>query len=347
MSKSSLIHVLERRERLKLGHLPTPLEPLDRLSAWLDGPRILIKRDDTTGLGMGGNKVRALEYLLPDALAQGCDTLLTAGVIQSNSVRQVAAAAAKVGLGCHFAMITDRVPGIDGTYRQTGNVLLNHLYGATYEPMLMREDRARRLAEMTDRLRADGRRPYVIPYGCANRLGAIGYLRAALEIAEQMEGSGRRLTHVVHASGTGGTQAGLIAGFAALDLNVEVVGIDIDSDVSGVRSRVASVLRELAEELDLSYETLSRRMIVDGRFSAGAYGVADEPTLEAVKQAAALEALLVDPVYSGKGLAGLIGLVREGRFAATDGVLFLHTGGSPAIYAYRRLFPEFSYELTG
>ncbi|UPJ44121.1 D-cysteine desulfhydrase family protein [Bradyrhizobium sp. 40] len=337
-----LMSVVHRHKRSMLGHLPTPLESLDRMASWLGGPRILIKRDDATGLGMGGNKIRALEYLLPDALEQGCDLLLTAGVIQSNSVRQVAAAAAKLGLDCHFAMITDRVPGVDSTYRQTGNILLNYLYGATHEPMKMREDRVHRLGEIAARFRANGRRPYVIPYGCANRLGAVGYLNAALEISEQARAAGRQLTHIVHASGTGGTQAGLIAGFAALDLDIEVIGIDVDADTTGVRSRVEIILRELARELDLNYEHLLLKVIVDGRFSAGAYGMVDDATLEAITAAAKFEALVVDPVYSGKALAGVIGLVREGRFASTDEVVFLHTGGTPAIYAYRRLFPEFA-----
>jgi L-cysteate sulfo-lyase len=342
MSKNPLVSFLDSRKRLPFGHLPTALEPLERLSSWLGGPSILIKRDDSTGLGMGGSKVRALEYLVPEAIDQGADMLLTMGVIQSNSVRQVAAAAAKVGLGCHFAMITDRVPDIDYTYRQTGNILLNHLYGATHEAVLMREDRTQKLAEMSARFRAEGRRPYIVPYGCANRLGALGYVRAALEISEQMQATGRKLTHVVHASGTGGTQAGLIVGFAALDMKVEVIGIDIDADPSGVRTRVASVLRDLADDMQMDFSALERRIVIEERYAAAAYGVAGDSTLEAIKEAAKREALVVDPVYSGKGLAGLIGLVREGRFSPDDTVLFLHTGGSPALYAYRGLFPEFN-----
>ena len=165
-------------------------------------------------MGQGGNKVRALEFVLPEALAAGADILLTSGVVQSNSVRQVAAAAAKAGLDCHFAMITDRVDRTDSDYAQTGNIFLDHLYGATHEIISVRDDRTVVQARIAARMRAEGRKPYIVPYGCANRLGGIGYLNAAAEIATQAEALGVTVTHIVHASGTGGTQAGLIAGFA-------------------------------------------------------------------------------------------------------------------------------------
>jgi L-cysteate sulfo-lyase len=336
------IDVLTRRiaahPRAKLGHFPTPLEPLKRLSAWLSGPAISVKRDDASGMGQGGNKVRALEFVLPQALAAGADILLTAGVVQSNSVRQVAAAAAKAGLACHFAMITDRVTGTDADYAQTGNALLDHLYGATHEIISIKDDRSAVLERIAARMREAGRKPYIVPYGCANRIGAVGYLNAALELAEQASQCGAPITHVVHASGTGGTQAGLIAGFAALGLPVEVIGIDIDADPPGVRQRVERILAELADEIGLDPTVLADKIVVEGAFSAGAYGQADEPTVDAMHMAARLEALIIDPVYSGKALAGLIGLCKAGRFKPSDHVVFLHTGGTPAIYAYRSIF---------
>jgi L-cysteate sulfo-lyase len=304
--------------------------------------RLWAKRDDLTGLGMGGNKARALEFIIADALAQQAEVLVTAGVTQSNSVRQVAAAAAKYGLACHFGMIVDRVAHQDRDYRQSGNLLLDYLYGATHEVMSIRDDRAQKLAEAAARITSTGRKPYVVPYGCANRLGAVGYLNAALEIALQAAASNVHLTHVVHASGTGGTQAGLIAGFAALGLDIEVIGIDVDADPLGVQRRVAAILHDLTVELGLDFDALERRIVIESGFSAGAYGVADARTVEAMQIAARTEAIIVDPVYSGKCLAGLIGLARRGRFAASDTVLFVHTGGSPAIYAYRSLFPEFA-----
>ena len=334
----SLKAITERRTRLKLGHFPTPLEPLKRLGLKLGGPSLFVKRDDASGMGQGGNKVRALEFIIPEAQAAGADILVTAGVIQSNSVRQVAAAAAKTGVDCHFAMITDRVSKTDADYAVTGNIFLDHLYGATHEIISVNDDRTKVLDRIADRLRAEGRRPFIVPYGCANRLGAIGYLNAALEISEQAAALGLTITHVVHATGTGGTQAGLIAGFAALGQPIEVVGIDIDADPSGVRNRVSTILRELADEVGLEVGPLVDKIIIDSRFSAGAYGLADRSTVEAISAASRLEALTFDPVYSGKALSGLIGLSREGRFKASDNVVLLHTGGVPAIYAYRSLF---------
>lgn len=334
----ALAQHIERHLRLSLGHFPTPLEPLKRLSTWLGSASIFVKRDDASGLGQGGNKVRALEFVIPAAQDASADILLTAGVVQSNSVRQVAAAAAKIGLDCHFAMVTDRVGGTDSDYAQTGNIFLDHLYGATHEIISIRDDRTAVLDRIAARFRAEGRRPYIVPYGCANRLGAIGYLNAALEIAEQAAVQGLAITHLVHASGTGGTQAGLVVGFAALGLPIEVIGIDIDADPAGVRNRVTAILRELADEMGLEAGPLEKRIMIESGYSAGAYGEADAPTVEAVTVAARLEALTVDPVYSGKGLAGLIGLSKAGRFKPSDNVLFLHTGGTPAIYAYRSLF---------
>lgn len=311
---------------------------MKRFGPWLGGPSVFVKRDDASGLGQGGNKVRALEFVVPAAQEADADILLTAGVVQSNSVRQVAAAAAKCGFDCHFAMITDRVNGTDPDYGATGNIFLDRLYGATYETISINDDRVAALERIAAQLRASGRRPYIVPYGCADRLGATGYLNAALEIAEQAAERERSITHVVHASGSGGTQAGLIAGFAALGMPVEVIGIDIDADPAGVRGRVATILRELADEVGLEPAPLEEKIIIEPGYSAGAYGQADGPTMEAIARAARLEALTLDPVYSGKALAGVIGLSKAGRFRPSDTVVFLHTGGTPAIYAYRSLF---------
>ncbi len=287
--------------RASLGHFPTPLEPLKRLSERLSGPAISVKRDDASGMGQGGNKVRALEFVLPQALAAGADILLTAGVVQSNSVRQVAAAAAKAGLDCHFAMITDRVTATDADYAQTGNALLDHLYGATHEVISIKDDRAAVLERIAARMRETGRKPYIVPYGCANRIGAIGYLNAAVELAEQASRSGMPITHVVHASGTGGTQAGLIAGFAALGLPVEVIGIDIDADPAGVRQRVGRLLAELADEIGLDQAVVAENIVIEGAYSAGAYGEADRRTIEAVRMAARTRGLDPRPRLFGQG----------------------------------------------
>lgn len=329
---------LNTHKRMGLGHFPTPLEPLHNLSRWLNGPGIFVKRDDTSGLGQGGNKIRALEFLIPDALDCGADILVTSGVIQSNSVRQVAAAAAKVGLDCHFAVITDRVADTDKDYEQTGNMFLNRLYGATHEPVSIRDDKDKTLAGIAGRLRDEGRHPYIIPYGCANLLGAMGYLNAALETAKQIVEKNLNITHIVHASGTGGTQAGLLVGFALLKMPVEIIGIDIDADEQGVRNRVKKMVRLLANEVGLESAPLEEKIIIEPNYSAGQYGKADDTTLEAMTISSRLEALTTDPVYSAKGLAGILGLSRKGGLKKSDGVIFLHTGGIPAIYAYRSLF---------
>ncbi|MBV1909953.1 MAG: D-cysteine desulfhydrase family protein [Kangiellaceae bacterium] len=333
-----LSNKIDKYNKMNLGHFPTPLEPLERLSDWLDGPAVYVKRDDASGLGQGGNKIRPLEFLAPDALDSGANVLVTAGVIQSNSVRQVAATAAKVGIDCHFAMITDRVDKVDTDYNHTGNIFLDQLYGATFEEISVNEDKDVVLEYISTRLKQQGKSPYIVPYGCANLLGAIGYLNAALEIAEQIITQQLHITHLIHASGTGGTQAGLIVGFALLNLPIKVIGIDIDADEKGVRCRVTKILTELADEVGLELEGLKQKIIIEPNFSAGAYGQADEKTVEAITVSAKLEALTLDPVYSGKGVAGLIGLTRNGYFKKSDSVIFLHTGGVPAIYAYRSLF---------
>ena len=249
---------------------------------------------------------------MPEAIAGGADALVTAGVVQSNSARQVAAAAARVGMACHVLMVTDRVDRTDSDYAETGDVFLGHLFGASFEPISVHDNREEMLRDTADRLRREGRTPYVVPYGCSNQLGATGYLRASLEIARQIETSGFSPTHLVHASGTGGTQAGLIAGFAAMGLDIEVVGIDVDADPLGVRRRVGARLTELTEALGLP--PMLDHIKIDSRYAAGAYGVADGAVVEAIHLGARLEALLFDPVYSGKGLAGLIGLIRADYF---------------------------------
>lgn len=344
---SRLSQHLDKFERHRLGHFPTPLERSRRLTTSAEAPSIFVKRDDASGLGGGGNKVRALEYLIPAVLARGADTIVTAGVVQSNSVRQVAAAAAKLGLACHFGMITDRVPRVDSDYADTGNIFLDRLYGATYEPMSINDDKALFVQAMADRLSRQGRRPYVVPYGCANALGATGYLRCALEIAQQAESEGISLTHVVHASGTGGTQAGLIVGFALLGLDIKVIGIDIDADPVGVRARVTRLLDQLCADVGLDADSLHERILIDDRYCAGHYGLTDQRTVDAIRLAAQREALLLDPVYSGKAFAGLLDLTAQGRFSSTDSVLFLHTGGSPAIYAYRSHFDKGASDWGG
>jgi L-cysteate sulfo-lyase len=211
----SLLDNLSALPRVRLAHLPTPVEPLDRLRAHLGAaPRLWVKRDDCTGLGLGGNKVRKLEFLLAEALAQGADAVVTGGVVQSNHIRQTAAAAAKLGLECHLAVMTGRVPRVDPDYNDTGNIVLDRLFGAHCVTVDWRADRNAVIGGLIDGLKARGRTPYMVPYGGSNALGAMGFVLAVAEILEQARALDVRFTHVVHASGSAGTQAGLAVGLA-------------------------------------------------------------------------------------------------------------------------------------
>jgi L-cysteate sulfo-lyase len=325
--------------RVRLAHLPTPVEPLDRLRAHLGAaPRLWIKRDDCTGLGFGGNKVRKLEFLLAEALARGADAVVTGGVVQSNHIRQTAAAAAKLGLECHLAVMTGRVPHVDPDYNDTGNILLDRLFGARCVTVDWRADRNAVIGGLIDGLTARGRTPYMVPYGGSNALGAMGFVLAVIELLEQARALGTRFTHLVHASGSAGTQAGLAVGLAALAPDVALIGLDIDAEPERVHRDVTRVAHDAAALLG-SADTLHDRPItvVPGYAGAG-YGLPTDGMIEAVTLGAQLEGLVLDPVYSGKGFAGFIDLVRQGRFAPSDNVLFWHTGGAPALFAYRSLF---------
>ncbi len=341
---TSVLDRLAAFPRIKLAHLPTPLERLDRLSAHIaaaGGPVIWVKRDDCTGLGLGGNKVRKLEYLMADALAEGADAVVTGGVVQSNHVRQTAAAAAKLGLACHLAIMTGRVPRTDPDYDDTGNIFLDRLFGAHCTLVDWRADRNAVIARLLDALRRDGKKPYFIPYGGSSAVGALGFVRCVVEMLDQANAVGMRIGHVVLASGSAGTQAGLVVGLAALAPEVRVIGIDIDAEPERVRADVGRVALETARRLAFSPALLDNIVpaieVVGGHAGPG-YGLVNKETVEAIRLAAELEGLLFDPVYSGKGLAGCIELVRSGRFAPRENVLFVHSGGIPALFAYRSAF---------
>jgi L-cysteate sulfo-lyase len=326
---------LARFPRLGLAQLPTPLEPLKRLTAHLGGPRLWVKREDCTGLGFGGNKLRKLDYVLHEAAEAGADTLVSGGVVQSNSQRQVAAAAAKLGLGCHLAVYHGRLAPPTRDYETSGNMLLNHLFGATLHDVPWTGDRNAAIHDLADRLRAEGHRPFVVPYGVSDALGAVAYASTAAEIARQAAAQGFRPTAIVHCSGSAGTQAGLVVGASLCLPATRVVGIDIDAEPARVRADVVQYGRAAADLIGL---TLDEALVEVVAGHAGpAYGVPHTATIEAIKLAGRLEAMALDPVYSGKGLAGLIALIRAGRWSAGDDVIFVHTGGAPALFAYREL----------
>jgi D-cysteine desulfhydrase family pyridoxal phosphate-dependent enzyme len=304
---------------LPLAHRPTPVEALDRLGDWLGGPRVFVKRDDQTGLALGGNKARKLEHLCAEALAQGCDTLVTGGGPQSNHCRMTAAAANRLGLECHLALAGPAAP-------PTGNLLLDHLLGARLHPTAAREyyEIEASIEALADEVRKAGRRPYAIPIGGASVTGALGYVDAARELAGQLDGP---VDWIVVADGSGGTHAGLLAG---LDPGPQVLGVDV-----GTRPD----LDERVPELAAATAAATGRPAPGGkvhidhtRFGAG-YGTPTPECLEALRAAARLEGLILDPVYTGKAMAGLIGWAREGRFTDRHTVLFWHTGGAPALFA--------------
>jgi L-cysteate sulfo-lyase len=330
---SAFASELAKFPRLGLAHLNTPLEPLKRLSEHLGGPRIWVKREDATGLGFGGNKLRKLDYVLHEALASGADTLVSGGVVQSNSQRQVAAAAAKLGLECHLAVYHGRLSPPTSEYSASGNAFLNRLFGAHLHDVPWTGDRNTAIRELGARLEEQGRRPYFVPYGVSNVLGAIAYVTTITEIAQQTLERDIRPAAIVHCSGSAGTQAGLIVGAAACMPSTQIVGIDIDAEPERVRADVTRLAGETAERLNVPFGSLQIEVVAG--HAGPAYGVPHEATIEAIKLAGKLEALPVDPVYSGKGLAGLISLIRDGRWGADDDVIFVHTGGSPALFAYQ------------
>jgi L-cysteate sulfo-lyase len=324
------LNVVSRLPRVRLAHLPTPVEPMPRLASVLGLSSLWMKRDDCTGLGLGGNKVRKLEFDLAAALAEGADCVVCGGVVQSNAARQVAAACAKLGLECHLGIMHGRLARTEPGYEVTGNPLLNRLFGAIIHDLPWDEERNRHLRGIVEELKAVGRRPYLVPYGASDALGAMGYVLAAEEIVRDFPD----VAFIIHASGSAGTQAGLVAGLLALGHRARVIGVDVDAQPERVRADVCRVGREVAALLGIEPRWRDESVEIAAEWSGEAYGVADATTEEAIRVAARTEALALDPVYSGKGMAGLIGLARQRRFSAHDVVVWIHTGGLPGLFAY-------------
>jgi L-cysteate sulfo-lyase len=333
INRKSLADRLAAFSRLGLADLPTPLEPMKRLTAHLGGPRLWVKREDATGLGFGGNKLRKLDYVLHEALARGADTVVSGGVVQSNSQRQVAAAAAKLGLACHLAVYHGRIKPPTGEYKTSGNAFLNRLYGAHLHDVPWTGDRNEAIRTLVADLEAKGHKPYFVPYGVSNALGAVGYATTIAEIESQAVQLSFAPSAIVHCTGSAGTQAGLVVGAAVAMPDTRVVGIDIDAEPARVRADVVTFAREASELLDVSFDEANVEVVAG--HAGPAYGVPHEATIEAIRLAGQLEALALDPVYSGKGLAGLIALIRQGRWRKDEDVIFLHTGGAPALFAYQ------------
>jgi len=311
---------------------------MERLSDRLGGPRLWIKRDDCTGLSTGGNKTRKLEYLMADALAQGADIVITQGATQSNHARQTAAACAKLGLACHI-LLEDRTGYRDAAYTQSGNVLLDKLHGASIERRPGGADMPAEMEKVAGRLRAEGRRPYVIPGGGSNPVGALGYVTAALELVNQAAEIGLCVDHLVHATGSAGTQAGLVAGLVALNSRIPVLGIGVRAPREKQEANVLALAQRTAAHLGLPDGTVrAEHVAANCDYVGQGYGIPTQGMVEAIMLVAETEGVLLDPVYSGKGMAGLIDLIRKGRFRQDENVVFLHTGGAVALFGYPDAF---------
>ena len=306
---------------------------MPNLTRTLGGPQLWIKRDDCTGVAMGGNKNRKLEYLMGDALAQGATHIVTQGAVQSNHVRQTAAVCAKLGLKC-TAVLEHRVDTNSVEYLEGGNVLLDHLLGINIEYRAGGTDMQAAIEEVGAKLTAAGEKVYLIPGGGSNPIGAMGYVHVALELLAQANEIGLRIDRLVHATGSAGTQAGLVAGFEALNAGIRVLGIGVRNP----KERQEATVHKLAEATAARLGVASiRREAVEANcdYVGAGYGQPTPGMVEAVTMFARAEAIFLDPVYSGKGAAGLIDLIRKGFFAAEENVVFLHTGGQVGLFAYR------------
>ena len=316
--------------RQGLGFFPTPLHELRQLGKKLGGPRILIKRDDMTGLAMGGNKVRKLEFLLGDALAQGCDTLITGGALQSNHCRQTAGAAAACGLECHLVL------GGEPPAEANGNYLLDRLLGAEVH-WAGELRKGERIPEITAELRHAGRTPYAIPYGGSNAVGATGFVEAVRELLEQLKNTGEEITHIVFPSSSGGTHAGLTVGRSMFRQNFRIVGIAIDKGEAGegpFDEHVADLANRTSEKLNVECRFRQKDITLRNDYLGEGYGVVGDLERRAIALAAETEGVFLDPVYTGRAMGALIDMIARKEFSSGETVLFWHTGGSPALFSY-------------
>jgi D-cysteine desulfhydrase family pyridoxal phosphate-dependent enzyme len=308
--------------RLKIAALPTPIEEVPRLSQSLHAPRILVKRDDLTGLGLGGNKTRKLEFLLAEALANGARTLITTGAVQSNHCRQTAAAAARFGLDCILVLAGDRPD------TSSGNLLLDNLFGAEII-WTTRPQREQALQSAFNLAWEQGRRPYLVSYGGSNPTGAAAYAFAVQELV----GQATDVDWIVFASSSGGTQAGLVVGASIFGFSGRILGISVDEPQHILQARVAEIATATADFLGEPQRFLPTDILVNSDYLGSGYGVLGEPEIEAIRLFARQAGLLLDPVYTGRAAAGLIDLIRRAYFSPDETILFLHTGGAPALFA--------------
>lgn len=327
---------LGRLPRLRLATLPTPLEEMPTLSAYLGGPRLLVKRDDMTGLAFGGNKVRKLEYLMGEAVDRGCDVVVTVGAAQSNHARATAAAARRLGLDVVLVLAGDE------PLERQGNLLLDALFGADIRIMDTDDDYVLMgvVADVARDLQRRGRAPYVVPPGGSAALGAAAYANAGLELLDQLNTRGVHADAIVCATGTGGTQAGLYTAFRLMQARMEIIGVSAGPSRDVATARVRSLVEELCGLLGIDWRPHPDDIVVTDEYVGARYAVATPEGLDAIRLVARTEGLLLDPIYTGKAMAGLIDLVRRGRFRPDQSVVFWHTGGQPALFAYAAAFGE-------
>ena len=323
--------------RIPFAHSPTPLEPMNNLSKVLGGPQLYIKRDDCTGLATGGNKTRKLEFLLADAVAKKADCIVTVGATQSNHVRQTAAASAKLGLECHV-ILEQAVSDPDIDYATSGNVLLDHLFGAIIHHYPKSDDINMETQAFADDIKAQGRNPYFVPVGGSNEVGSLGYAVCGMELSAQMKDQNFSPSAIFHATGSQGTQAGLLVGLALADDPSRVIGINVSQPREIQEANVISMTRRVSDFINLSPEIAGHKIECDGDYVGPGYGVPTPEMIEAVELTARHEGILLDPVYSGKAMAGMIAYIRAGKFQPDECLVFIHTGGSVGLFAYKNVF---------
>ncbi len=319
--------------RIHLAHLPTPLEFLPRLSEHLGGPRIFVKRDDCTGLATGGNKTRKLEYSMGEALQQEADTIITVGAVQSNHVRQTAAAACKLGLKCEV-LLEHRVGDPSDLYRNSGNVLLDRIFGANLREYEKGTDFDAAMNAVADEVRSAGGTPYIIPGGASNAVGALGYVGCGLELLQQFAEQDLQVDRIVTATGSAGTHAGLAVGIRGGGSDMPILGIGVNAPQDVQEDRVYKLALATADLVGAPGVVSREDIVADCNYIGAGYGEPTESMNEAVLMLARMEGLLFDPVYSGKALAGMIDYIRQGRFTGANTIVFLHTGGAAGLFAY-------------
>jgi L-cysteate sulfo-lyase len=310
---------------------------MTRLSEHLGGPNLWIKRDDCTGLAGGGNKTRKLEFLMADALQHKADVIVTQGATQSNHARQTAAASAKLGIECQL-LLEDRTASDNIDYNHNGNVLLNQLLDSPLTKYPGGTDMNLAMQELAQQLKDQGKTPYIIPGGGSNPIGALGYVGCGLELLYQANTMDLKVDHVVHATGSAGTQAGLVAGLVGSNSHIPVLGIGVRIDQQAQEANVLKLAQATADYMGLGDIIKAQHVQANCDYVGEGYGIPAPSTIEAMEMLARLEGILLDPVYSGKGMAGLIDLVRKGQFKAGDNIVFIHTGGAQALFGYRDAF---------